>query len=307
MTLARYAQLVLGNSSRKVKLSLSALLAVTLGVIAAFALSSPATSTVAVSAAPPTTAAPTTTAPTTADPTTAAPTAPAPTTAAPTAPAPTTADPTTTGDSVLSKAVAHRGIKLNPAWPKTLTLLTDSVGLGVKDILPAALPDWTVDVRGRPALMLKAANAELAADPAPVGSVAVVALGYNSLWGKDRDRYDIWAAQFSREADALIATLRQKGAKKIVWVTLRDPDPSLIPPAALEQAQKYNWYFPYVNEQLDALAQRDPTVTLADWAAVSNLPGLTYDAIHLKTLGAKLMVETIKAGVGLPTTSIPGL
>lgn len=307
MTLARYAQLVLGNSSRKVKLSLSALLAVTLGVIAAFALSSPATSTVAVSAAAPTTAEPATAAPTTADPTTADPTAPAPTTAAPTAPAPTTADPTTTGDSVLSKAVAHRGIKLNPAWPKTLTLLTDSVGLGVKDILPAALPDWTVDVRGRPALMLKAANAELAADPAPVGSVAVVALGYNSLWGKDRDRYDIWAAQFSREADALIATLRQKGAKKIVWVTLRDPDPSLIPPAALEQAQKYNWYFPYVNEQLDALAQRDPTVTLADWAAVSNLPGLTYDAIHLKTLGAKLMVETIKAGVGLPTTSIPGL
>ena len=307
MTLARYAQLVLGNSSRKVKLSLSALLAVTLGVIAAFALSSPATSTVAVSAAAPTPAEPATAAPTTAAPTTAAPTAPAPTTAAPTAPAPTTADPTTTGDSVLSKAVAHRGIKLNPAWPKTLTLLTDSVGLGVKDILPAALPDWTVDVRGRPALMLKAANAELAADPAPVGSVAVVALGYNSLWGKDRDRYDIWAAQFSREADALIATLRQKGAKKIVWVTLRDPDPSLIPPAALEQAQKYNWYFPYVNEQLDALAQRDPTVTLADWAAVSNLPGLTYDAIHLKTLGAKLMVETIKAGVGLPTTSIPGL
>ncbi len=307
MTLARYAQLVLGNSSRKVKLSLSALLALTLGVIAAFALSSPATSTVAVSAAAPTTAEPATAAPTTADPTTADPTAPAPTTAAPTAPAPTTADPTTTGDSVLSKAVAHRGIKLNPAWPKTLTLLTDSVGLGVKDILPAALPDWTVDVRGRPALMLKAANAELAADPAPVGSVAVVALGYNSLWGKDRDRYDIWAAQFSREADALIATLRQKGAKKIVWVTLRDPDPSLIPPAALEQAQKYNWYFPYVNEQLDALAQRDPTVTLADWAAVSNLPGLTYDAIHLKTLGAKLMVETIKAGVGLPTTSIPGL
>ena len=307
MTLARYAQLVLGNSSRKVKLSLSALLAVTLGVIAAFALSSPATSTVAVSAAAPTTAEPATAAPTTADPTTADPTTADPTTAAPTAPAPTTADPTTTGDSVLSKAVAHRGIKLNPAWPKTLTLLTDSVGLGVKDILPAALPDWTVDVRGRPALMLKAANAELAADPAPVGSVAVVALGYNSLWGKDRDRYDIWAAQFSREADALIATLRQKGAKKIVWVTLRDPDPSLIPPAALEQAQKYNWYFPYVNEQLDALAQRDPTVTLADWAAVSNLPGLTYDAIHLKTLGAKLMVETIKAGVGLPTTSIPGL
>ena len=155
--------------------------------------------------------------------------------------------------------------------------------------------------------MLKAATPELAADPVPVGSVVVVALGYNSLWGKDRAQYDTWAAQFNREADALIATLREKGAKKIVFVTLRDPDPSLIPPAALAQAQKYNWYFPYVNEQLAALVVRDPLVALADWAAVSNLPGLTYDAIHLKTQGAKLMVETMKAGIGLPTTPVSGL
>ncbi len=288
---------MLGNSSRGVQLSLGALLLVTLGVIGAYALSS-STGLQAAPAAALTKAAPTAAAPTTAPPTTAPPTTAPPTTAAPTTAAPS---------SVLSNAVAHSGIKLNPSWPKTLTLLTDSVGLGVKDTLPAALPDWQVDVRGRPALMLKAANAELAADPVPVGSVVVVALGYNSLWGKDRAQYDTWAAQFNREADALIATLREKGAKKIVWVTLRDPDPSLIPPSALAQAQKYNWYFPYVNEQLDALVVRDPVIALADWAAVSNLPGLTYDAIHLKTLGAKLMVETMKAGIGLPTTPVPGL
>jgi hypothetical protein len=62
-----------------------------------------------------------------------------------------------------------------------------------------------------------------------------------------------------------------------------------------------------VNEQLDALVNRDPDVALGDWAAVSNLPGLTYDAIHLKTLGANLMVETMKAGIGLPTAEVPGL
>ena len=264
----------------------------TLGVIGSYALG---TSTGLHAAA---TAAPTTAPPTTAPPATAAPTAAAPTAAAPTA---------SVTSSVLSNAVAHSGIKLDPSWPKTLTLLTDSVGLGVKDTLPAALPDWQIDVRGRPALMLKAANTELAADPVPIGSVVVVALGYNSLWGQDRAQYDTWAAQFNREADALIATLRGKGAKKIVFVTLRDPNPSLIPPAALAQAQKYNWYFPYVNEQLAALVVRDPLIALADWAAVSNLPGLTYDAIHLKTLGAKLMVETMKAGIGLPTTPVSGL
>ena len=282
------------NSSQGAKLSLGALFALTLGVVAAFALSSSAHTTGAQTKAQTKaqTAAPATEAPATAPPTTAP---------------PATAPPATAWDSLMAQAVAHKGIKLDPSWPKTVTLLTDSVGLGVKDTLPAALPDWQVEVRGRPALMLKAATAELAADPAPVGSVAVVALGYNSLWGKDRDRYDIWAAQFNREADALIATLRQKGAKKIVWITLRDPDPSLIPPAALDQAQKYNWYFAYVNEQLDALVKRDPDVALGDWAAVSNLPGLTYDAIHLKTLGANLMVETMKAGIGLPTAEVPGL
>jgi len=280
--------MVLSNSSRGVRLSLAALLLATLGVIGAYALSSPTGLQATLVAA--------------ADAPSAAPTA-APPTAAP----PTTAPTTTAPTSVLTKAVAHSGIKLDPSWPKTLTLLTDSVGLGVKDTLPAALPDWQVDVRGRPALMLKAANAELAADPAPVGSVVVVALGYNSLWGQDRAQYDTWAAQFNREADALIATLREKGAKKIVWVTLRNPDPSLIPPAALDQAQKYNWYFPYVNEQLAGLVVRDPLVALADWATVSNLPELTYDAIHLKSLGAKLMVETMKAGIGLPTAPVPGL
>ncbi|MCX6525747.1 MAG: hypothetical protein NTX58_13465 [Actinobacteria bacterium] len=293
---------MLGNSSRGVRLSLAALLLATLGVIGSYALST-STGIHAAATAPPATAAPTTARPTAAPQTPAAPTAAPLSTAVTTAAAPTAA----AANSVLSKAVAHSGMKLDPSWPKTLTLLTDSVGLGVKDALPAALPDWQVDVRGRPAFMLKAANAELAADPAPVGSVVVVALGYNSLWGQDRAQYDTWAAQFNREADALIATLREKGAKKIVWVTLRDPDPSLIPPSALAQAQKYNWYFPYVNEQLDALVVRDPVIALADWAAVSNLPGLTYDAIHLKTLGAKLMVETMKAGIGLPTTPVPGL
>lgn len=287
------------NSSQGAKLSLGALFALTLGVVAAFALSSSAHTTGAQTKAQ--------TKAQTAAPATAAPATEAPATAPPTTAPPATAPPATAWDSLMAQAVAHKGIKLDPSWPKTVTLLTDSVGLGVKDTLPAALPDWQVEVRGRPALMLKAATAELAADPAPVGSVAVVALGYNSLWGKDRDRYDIWAAQFNREADALIATLRQKGAKKIVWITLRDPDPSLIPPAALDQAQKYNWYFAYVNEQLDALVKRDPDVALGDWAAVSNLPGLTYDAIHLKTLGANLMVETMKAGIGLPTAEVPGL
>ena len=56
-----------------------------------------------------------------------------------------------------------------------------------------------------------------------MGSVAVVALGYNSLWEKNRRNYDKWAKKFDDEAEAILATLTSLGAKKIVWVTLREP------------------------------------------------------------------------------------
>src|SRR5215813_5106270 len=69
----------------------------------------------------------------------------------PTAPPATKPHATTTTSTTLP----FRGIKLNPAWPKTLTLMTDSVTLGDVDALKAALPGWSVDVLGKPALMVK--------------------------------------------------------------------------------------------------------------------------------------------------------
>ena len=57
--------------------------------------------------------------------------------------------------------------------------------------------------------MVKKANEELQAQGTPVGSVAVVALGYNSLWEKNRRNYDKWAKKFDDEADALLATLTE--------------------------------------------------------------------------------------------------
>jgi hypothetical protein len=225
---------------------------------------------------------------------------------------PTTTTSTTTTTTVLppelAGAVLDAGPRLDPAWPKTLTLLTDSVGLGAKDALPTSLPDWKVDVRGRPALMMNVANNELQTQAQPVGSVVVVALGYNSLWGRDRANFDAWAKKFDREADAINATLRTLGAKKVVWVTLREPTDAIIPPDALAAANKYRWFFGYANERLAALAQRDPGVAVADWKAVaSTRAGLTYDAIHLRPVGAQLYSETVKSAVGVTPSAVPGL
>jgi peptidoglycan/LPS O-acetylase OafA/YrhL len=180
--------------------------------------------------------------------------------------------------------------------PNTVTVLADSVLLGAEDALVDELEadGWHVDFRGRPALMLHQSNNELEAGGGPVGETVVVGLGHNTLWERDRARFDEWAEKFDEDADELLETLRELGAKRFVWVTLREPDASVIPPEGLRQLERFLWYFPYVNERLDALVARNPDVVLADWAAVSNEAGLTYDAMHLTGSGIRRMIDTIR-------------
>jgi len=181
-----------------------------------------------------------------------------------------------------------RPVALRAAWPHRLTFITDSVGLGSVQTLRRAMGDWIVRVRGHAALMVPAALANLRAHPFPIEKVAVVALGYNSLWQHARRDYAHWADVFDHEALELIAYLRHHGARKIVWVTLRTPHRRVVPHDALWQYRAYAWYFPYVDEQLRALDRRLPYLVLADWQAVSDHAGLTYDAIHLDPTGALL-------------------
>jgi peptidoglycan/LPS O-acetylase OafA/YrhL len=194
-------------------------------------------------------------------------------------------------------APAGTGLPIDPAWPKTLTLLTDSVTLGVRTTLPAAMPDWNVEVVGRPALMVKQVVPEFLKNKPHVGSVVVIGVAYNSLFEKNRRNFDRWAAIWDREAERLLSDLRARGAKKFVWVTLREPTPDVVTERGKSQYELYAWFFPYVNERLHALVQRHPEITLADWSAVSDKPGLTYDLIHLSPAGAKLMTRTITDAV----------
>ena len=106
--------------------------------------------------------------------------------------------------------------------------------------------------------------------------------------------------KFDREADELIATLESLGAKKIVWVTLREPSESVIPPEGRKQYEAYVWYFPYVNERLDA-ARRPATRTSCSPTGppCPTSPGLTYDAMHLTSSGIRLMIDTIRQAGGI--------
>ena len=140
-------------------------------------------------------------------------------------------------------APAQLGVPLNPAWPKTLTLLSDSVGLGLSHALPAALPGWRVEILGRPALMVKQVVPEFL-NARGVGSVVVIALAYNSLFERDRKNYEHWSAIWDRSAERLLSDLKACGAKKLIWITLREPPAELVTEAGRDQFERYAWFFP---------------------------------------------------------------
>jgi peptidoglycan/LPS O-acetylase OafA/YrhL len=195
-----------------------------------------------------------------------------------------------------------RGVALDPDWPKTITLLSDSVTLAVSKSLPLAFPGWKVEVLGRPALMVKQVVPEFL-NARPVGSVVVIGLAYNSLFEKDRRNYRRWTEIWDRSAERLLADLKACGAKKLVWVTLREPSAELVTETGRDQYREYAWFFPYVNERIRALAARHPELALADWQAVSNVPDITKDLIHLNPAGVTLMTSTISLAVLGPQPS----
>jgi hypothetical protein len=96
---------------------------------------------------------------------------------------------------------------------------------------------------------------------------------------------------------------------KVFWVTLREVKPQYITAAAWRQIQPYYWYFPTVNEHLRRALLRHDNLTLIDWAAIADRPGLTYDAIHLSAFGiseyTSLVARVVKAASGRSQDGTP--
>lgn len=183
-----------------------------------------------------------------------------------------------------------------PSWARQLrlTILVDSVLLSGKRAILRAHRCNPIGWRGRPAWMIKHAATEIGQSRRRVAPLVVIGIGYNSLFQRNRRRYDYWARRWDREAAWLLRTLRRKGARQFVWVTLREPTPRTVPRYAVRELSYYSWYFPYVNERLRRLDRRRDDVVLANWARVGDRPGITYDSIHLNSRGGKLMARLIK-------------
>jgi lysophospholipase L1-like esterase len=190
---------------------------------------------------------------------------------------------------------------LEPNSRKHVYVITDSVMLGAKQPFINALPDWQVTFDGRPAIQIRQALKEYTLSRRDTGPVAVVALGYNTLWEKDRHNFKRWSDMFDKHVEEMLAALKERGAKRIVWVMLRELTPDMISGGrvSVSQYNRYAWYFPYVNERLKAIKERHPEMALADWALAGKANGVTYDLIHLNGRGAELMTEVVKTAMGV--------
>jgi len=181
-------------------------------------------------------------------------------------------------------------------------MVTESVGLGARAAMPVAFgPDWQVTIDGTPALFVeqlesKHVRARMSTDPSVFGDVAVVAGGHN---------YPFWdAARFDRSVDSIIAALREAGVQRIYWVRLREVKQQYVTPSAWRQVQPYAWYFPEVNQRLESALQRNPDLYLVDWTAAADRSDITYDAIHLNSVGARVYSELVRDTV-LVTANSP--
>jgi hypothetical protein len=188
---------------------------------------------------------------------------------------------------------------IDQRWPHAVSIVTDSVVLGAEKYLPDGFPGWKVEMLGKPAVMLHQIEDTFLPKGKKVGSLVAVGLGYNSLWERDRNRYEKWSKRFDEQADEVIRDLVAHGALKIAWVTLREPSPEAVQTDHQKsQMQRWGWYLPYVNERIRLLPDRWPQVVVADWATASSGPGYTYDLIHLNRPGAQLMTDVISGSFG---------
>lgn len=199
--------------------------------------------------------------------------------------------------------IAYPGMPIDPSWPQEVYIMTDSVVLGAKPQLEKSFKalGWKMILDGRPAIMLPPATKEIKKRPT-LPPIAVIAIGYNTLWERDRKNYNKWAERFDKHAETLYQTLTERGVKKVIWVMLREISEENIPmkhAGARRQLEKAGFYFPYVNERLKAMRERHPGMALVDWPTVGFALGHTYDAIHVNSKGAWVMADEIVKTVGL--------
>ena len=167
----------------------------------------------------------------------------------------------------------HRSHQATPLPPSAVSVIGDSLNLGIEPALREALPGWAFhadDVVGRPTATglehLRAAGSSLA-------PYVVISLGTNDPSSAvDAFRSDVAEA------------LRLTGANRcVVWATIH---------------RDGNAYAPF-NEVLRAAAERNRNVRLVEWAAMidKHPDWLGFDGIHGNPDGYVARAEAVVAAM----------
>jgi len=159
-------------------------------------------------------------------------------------------------------------------WADRVLIVGDSVLLGARSALPAALPGWRVTLDAAESRNISAFTGVLASagGPAPF-RVVVVHLCTNYSKG----------GGFSRSLDRAMAALA--GVPRVVWVTCTEW--SAGPPEA--------------NAAIRAAPERYGNVVVADWAVISGTAGFTWaDGIHLRPEGQRAASALVASATGPP-------
>ena len=154
--------------------------------------------------------------------------------------------------------------------PATVWVVGDSVILGAKAQVPAALPGWKVTFDAKESRRIQAGISLLKARTGRAPRVVVIHLCTN------------WAEpDYAGQIDKAMAAL--DGVDRVVWVTCE--------PWRKEVAA--------ADADIEAAADRYPNLVVADWAAVAETPGYAYrDHLHLKTPGAVALAALVATKIG---------
>ena len=174
-------------------------------------------------------------------------------------PSPAPSDQTTTipAPAATVPAPAPSGQATPAGARRTMTVIGDSLAVGMKPYLGAALPGWTVTVDGRVGRPLAEGMGIVRSTGLPASSSSVLAM---SLFTNDDPR---GTSQLSAAVDETLAKVGSSGC--VIWATIaRDPVGGVSYAAA--------------NALLARKAATNPRLRLVDWAA--------YVDVHPGTLSA---------------------
>lgn len=185
----------------------------------------------------------------------------------------TTATPTTTAPPPPTTVPAPTLPPLT-GGDRSVYVLGDSVLLGARETVPAALAGWVVTMDTVGSRRLPQGIEVLRAVRPQLGAVVVIQQGNNYIEAE---------GSFAAQIDEAMRVL--EGVPRVVWLTVAERWPSRVA----------------INQAIRAAPSRWPNAVVADWAVlIAQHPEYAEDLLHLSPSGRVAIASLIASKVGPP-------